>query len=151
ASFQAREALHAEAQLNRELGEPPTHRWDSTTVRLRSACDALVKYLLFSDEAKLEEPLAGTSNFAEEFASHGPRDPQGRSLRDLDLHRRLFRYPCSYLIYSPSFAALPTEMKDLTYQRLWNVLTGADTSPAFAHLSEDDRLAIRQILVATKS
>lgn len=151
ASFQSREALYAEEQLNRELGEPATHRWESTTVRLRSACDALVKYLLFCDEASLEAPLVGTSGFTQEFPRRGPRDAQGRSLRDLDLQRRLFRYPCSYLIYSPSFDALPLEMREMTYQRLWKVLTGADTSPAFAHLSAEDRLAIRQILVATKS
>jgi hypothetical protein len=45
--------------------------------------------------------VKGVSSFAEEFAAAGPRDGQGRSLRDFDLQRRLFKHPCSYLIYSP--------------------------------------------------
>jgi len=150
ASFQGREALHAEIQLNKELGEPADHRWESTTVRLRSACDALVKYLLFCDEAPLKSPLVGTSSFADEFPQRGPRDPEGRSLRDLDLERRLFRYPCSYLIYSQAFDELPAELRAMAYRRIWNVLSGADTSPEFAHLSAADRQAIREILIATK-
>ncbi len=55
--------------------------------------------MLFADEQNLL-PVQGTSPFAENFAKDSPRDPQGRSLRDLDLTTRLFKYPCSYLIYS---------------------------------------------------
>lgn len=101
AGFQARQALHQEAALNRELKQPPDHRWDSTTSRIKSAGEPLVKYLLFSDEATLTAPIRGTSSFAADFARRGPRDGRGRSLRDFDLQRRLFQYPCSYLIYSP--------------------------------------------------
>ena len=60
----------------------------------------LVDYLLFIDEAPLPGPVHGTSGFAEKFAAQGPRDSHGRSLRELDLRTRLFRYPCSYMIYS---------------------------------------------------
>ena len=48
-------------------------------------------------------------NFAEAFSARGPNDSKGRSLRRLDLRTRLFRYPCSYLIYSPQFERLPAE------------------------------------------
>ena len=41
----------------------------------------------------------------------GPRDSKGRSLRDFDLHERLFRYPLSYMIYSESFDAMPSRLK----------------------------------------
>ena len=51
--------------------------------------------------------VGASSAFAKEFAARGPRDSKGRSLRDLDLTTRIFRYPCSYLVYSDSFAALP--------------------------------------------
>jgi hypothetical protein len=81
----------------------------------------------------------------------GPRDGGGRSLREFDLRRRLFTYPCSYLIYSAAFDGLPGPVKDYVLQRLWDVLTGKDTSPEFAHLSAADRQAIREILLATKS
>lgn len=151
ANFQTREALYSEARLNKELGEPAGHRWDSTTTRIKSSCEALVKYMLFSEEAQLTGRLQGTTAFADEFAAKGPRDSQGRSLRDFDLQRRLFKYPCSYLVYSESFDQLPTEARDLVYRRLWEVLSGADQSKAFSHLSPDDRTAIREILMATKS
>ena len=109
-----------------------------------------MKGLLFSGEAALTHPVQGTSGFAAAFSREGPRDPQGRSLRDLDLKKRLFRYPCSYLVYSEAFAGLPPLAKEYVYRRLREVLTGQDTTPAFAHLSPADRQAIREILEATK-
>ena len=77
-------------------------------------------------------------------------DRRGRSLRDLDLQTRLFQYPCSYLIYSPSFDRLPAPMKTYVATRLREVLTGKDNSPAFAHLSPQDRQEILEILEETK-
>jgi hypothetical protein len=62
--------------------------------------------------------MQGTSGFAEAFAARGPRDPKGRSLRDFDLRTRLFKYPCSCLIYSESFEALPEPAKTYVYHRL---------------------------------
>lgn len=150
ANFAARQALHQEATLNKEMNLPPTHRWDSTGVRIRSAGDELLRYLLFTEEAKLDSKVRGTTTFTADFAKVGPRDDKGRSLRDVDLEKRLFRYPCSYLIYSPSFDALPAPMRDYVLQRLWNILTGKDTHKDFAHLTTADRTAIREILVATK-
>lgn len=151
ANFQTREAQHFEQQLNRELGERNDHRWDSTNSRIRNACESLVRYLLFSDEAKLTEPLRGTCVFEVEFANRGPRDVQGRSLRDFDLARRLFRYPCSYLIYSRQFDELPAEAKEIVLRRIWEVVSGTDSSREFAHLSSTDRQAILEIVRATKS
>ena len=40
---------------------------------------------------------------------------KGGSLRDLDLQRRLFRYPCSYMIYSEAFEALPAAARTAMY------------------------------------
>lgn len=150
ANFQARQALHMEAALNRELKLPAANRWDSTTSRIRAACEPLVKYLLFADEAKLTAKLAGTSGFAEEFVKKGPRDAKGRSLRDFDLEKRLFKYPCSYLVYTEAFTSLPPAVKEYVYRRMAEVLDGRDTSGAFAHLSAADRTNIREILEATK-
>jgi hypothetical protein len=109
-----------------------------------------VEYLLFSKEAPLSERVRGTSKFAEEFAGRGPKDKQGRSLRQFDLGRRLFRYPCSYLIYSKAFDGLPREARAYVHRRLREVLDGKDRTAAFAHLSAADRKAIREILCATK-
>jgi hypothetical protein len=141
-----KQARHYQATLNKELGEPADHKWDSVARRIESAGDALAKYLLFSGEVKLEGPVSGTSDFAKEFGARGPFDKRGRSLRQFDLQTRLFKYPCSYLIYSRGFQALPPEVKNHTLKRLHEVLTGTDTSEPFAHLSAADRKAILEIL-----
>ena len=44
--------------------------------------------------------VEGVSTFTKTFAEPGPRDHQGRSLRDFDMHKRMFRYPLSFMIYS---------------------------------------------------
>jgi hypothetical protein len=123
--------------------------WDSTRRRIASSADALLDYLLFVGEPPLTEPLAGTTTFASDFAAGGKRDPQGRSLRDLDLKTRLFRYPCSYLIDSEAFAALPEQTRHHVLARLGQILRGAEPDPRYAHLSPADRQAIREILQAT--
>ena len=120
------------------------------TVRLRTAIEELVRAMLFAKEAKLEGPVRGTTSFATEFSALGPRDAKGRSLRDLDLERRLFRYPLSFLVYSESFDAIPDVAKQEVYRRLRTVLSGDDTSAAFATLQAADRTAILEILEATK-
>lgn len=149
ANILTRQALHHEATLNKELGEPADKRWDSVTRRIQAAGEPLVQYLLFSGETKLTELVRGTSGFTEEFAQRGPRDQQGRSLRQFDLTTRMFKYPCSYLIYSKYFAALPTQVKDYVFKRLYEVLTGKDTTPQFQHLTPADRKAVLEILRET--
>jgi hypothetical protein len=62
---------------------------------LREAAREFVDYLLFVDEASLNGRIEGSSEFAKVFAALGPRDRKGRSLRDLDLDRRLMRYPAA--------------------------------------------------------
>lgn len=150
AALETRMALHYQQGINKALGEPADYRSDSTVRRIQSAGDAVLQYLLFHDEAPLTDPVRGTSSFQAEFAARGPRDARGRSLRDFDLTTRMFRYPCSYLIYSNSFNQLPIDVKDHVLRRLFAVLTGADTSPEFAHLSAGDRQAILEILRETK-
>jgi hypothetical protein len=150
ASYQCRQALYQQQQLNRELNKPEDFLWESTKSRIRSASEDLVKYFLFCEEAPLTGRLKGTSAFEQEFAARGRRDPQGRSLRDFDLERRMFKYPCSYLIETETFDSLPAEVREYVYKRLWDVLTEKDKSDTFKHLSVDDRRAIREILAATK-
>jgi len=149
ANFLTRQALHYQKALNRELHESGDHVWESTKSRIKSACEPLVEYLLFSEEAELTGRIQGTSGFAHEFALCGPRDRQGRSLRDFDLETRLFKFRCSYLIYSASFRALPGEARDYVLRRMGEVLCGQDTSKKFAHLSAKERQAILEILRET--
>jgi hypothetical protein len=123
---------------------------DKMTEVLKDAGEPIVRAMLFSEEAQLTEAVTGTSGFSADFTSRGPRDGKGRSLRDLDLKRRLLRYPMSYLIYSKSFDNMPSDLKDYVKRRFREVLTGKDNSPEFAHLSGDDRTAILEILHETK-
>ena len=118
--------------------------------RVAEAARDLVDYMLFVDEAPLAGPVKGGSGFADAFASRGPRDAQGRSLRDLDLRRRIFRYPCSYMIYTPAFDAMPKAARDAVYARLWDVLSGRETDARYRRLSPQDRQAIVAILRDTK-
>jgi hypothetical protein len=150
ANYQTRLA-HRDADVINELDNAPRGRLtDGTARRVDAAAEQLVKYLLFAEETRLTEPVKGTSPFAEEFEKRGPFDNRGRSLRQFDLQTRLFKYPCSYLIYSPAFDGLPESVKERAYRRLWDVLTGKETGKDYAHLSADDRQAIKEILIATK-
>jgi hypothetical protein len=124
-------------------------------VQLNAEIDELVGYMLFGDEAPLREPVAGVSAFSKTFPQRGPRDKQGRSLRDFDLQTRLFRYPLSYMIYSAAFDGLPGFVRDRVYQRLYGILSGQDASPSVGglsvkNLSAADRHAILEIVRETK-
>jgi hypothetical protein len=119
-------------------------------LRVEGASERLVRALLFSRQAALPGAVSGTSGFAATFAAAGPRDRKGRSLRDLDLQERVFRYPLSYLIYSESFDALPEAVKSYVYRRVREVLDGRETQPEFAQITAADRIAIREILADTK-
>jgi hypothetical protein len=127
----------------------------SGTARAESDLDAairdLVDYMLFVDAAPIGAPVKGVSTFTQTFAARGPRDGQGRSLREFDLQTRLFRYPVSYMIYSELFDALPRLLRDGVYQRLHDVLAGKDTSASYESLSAADRKAALEIVAATKS
>ena len=151
AGFDTRQALSYDIMMNKTLENPEGTRLESTTRRIKNTGDRLVEALLFVDEAKLLEPIKGTSGYTEQFAAAGPHDSRGRSLRDLDLTTRMLKFPCSYLIYSEAFDGLPAESRDYVWQRLFEILSGADQSEKFTHLSADDRQSILQILCETKS
>lgn len=146
AGIQTRLALHQQEMLNKELGQSADTFSESTARRIKSVGDPLVRYLLFSGEAPLAERVQGTSTFAADFVKQGPRDQKGRSLREFDLEHRLFKYPCSYLIYSEAFDQLPKAVKDYVYQQMYDVLTNRHQGDGFSHLSAGDRQAVREIL-----
>jgi hypothetical protein len=137
-----------EYQAKRGLGGEPGPA--GLTPRVSEAVDELVDYMLFVGEAPLPERVEGASGFAGAFAARGPRDPQGRSLRDLDLDGRLMKYPLSFMIYAPQFDALPDAVKAGVYRRLWAILAGEATGPKYAHLTRPRRQAVVEILRATK-
>src|ERR1019366_3284642 len=145
-NWETRLALHEQASMNQALGVPADTWSDSTRLRIYNAVETQLCYMLFCDETRLEAPVRGTSPFTREFAAAGPKDSTGRCLKDLDLNGRMFRYPCSFLIYSEAFDALPKPALDYFYRRLWDVLTGKEKDDAFATLTTSDREAILSIL-----
>lgn len=116
---------------------------------IKSPLEAFLRYLLFTEETPLTAPISGSPEFLGAFQNGGVRDSRGRSLREFDLKRRMFRYPCSYLIHSEAFRSLPAELKSRIYHRLWAILTGEDDSPEWARLSGTDRRAVLEILTET--
>jgi hypothetical protein len=149
ANFTARQALSYQAMFSRALGKSDNEPLESVTHRIESAGEKLVQGLLFANEARIENPIRGSSGFAEKFVQIGPRDTKGRSLREFDLEKRLFKYPCSYLIYSRSFDELPPVMKNYVAKRFKDILAG-NGGDEYPHLSLTDRQSIAEILRDTK-
>jgi hypothetical protein len=123
---------------------------DFTRGALATLAQDVAEYLLFVDEVPPPARLTPRAGFAKAFSAGAVLDRQGRSLRQLDLERRLLRYPCSYMIYSRAFEALPLPAKQAVYERLARILTSPATARQYRHLSASDRQAVLEILRDTK-
>jgi hypothetical protein len=103
---------------------------------LRELVDDTARYLLFDDEAPLAAPVRGTTGFAATFTAAWPRDRHGRSLRELDLQTRLFRYRCSYMVYAPAFDALPPPARTALLARMRDRLAERGDAEVMAILDD---------------
>jgi len=162
-NYQTRLALYALARNGGAGATQAGHGGDASTLdalpdatrrQIQKPAEQLVRFLLFSNETPLggldARKVIAASAFARDFAARGVRDSRGRSLRDFDLRDRIFKYPCSYLIYNAAFDTLPEPARGYVYHRLLQVLSGQDRGPDFANLSADGRQAILSILLETK-
>jgi hypothetical protein len=152
-NFDARTAIdrergEAHAKEGYELGADQLSA--ETRKAIDDAVEPLVQTLLFAGETQLTAPVIGEPRFIEQFMSRAVTDPSGRSLRDLDRRSRLFRYPLSYVVYSPAFDALPRAAREAVYRRIVALLRGAQNDAVVARLRPDERTAILEILAATK-
>jgi hypothetical protein len=102
------------------------------------------------EDARFTSPVSGTSGFTEEFMKRGPRDSQGRSLRELDLRDRLFRYPCSFLVHSEAFDALHDELRGRVIRRMCEILIDPISPKQWENVDADARQVVLEILVSTK-
>ncbi|MEK0425554.1 MAG: hypothetical protein RJB11_1645 [Planctomycetota bacterium] len=118
ASYETRQSIAMDESMNKALDRPSEFRTESTQRRIETAARALADALLMRDEPPLRDQVHGTSGFEKSFSSTGPADSNGRSLRQLDLQSRLFRYRLSYLIYTPEFQGLPKEVIEPVQARL---------------------------------
>ena len=73
----------------------------------------------------------------------------GRSLRDLDLQGRLFKYRCSYMIYSKSFSAFPEILKNSVLNRIKEIMTSESPQLGYEYLEVEEKRAIFDILSGT--
>ena len=149
ANYEARRAAHQDAVMNKLLGRESGYVSESHERRIASVGDNLLRYLLFANEFPLTDPIEGDPAFRQEFQSRGITDGRGRSLRDFDLHLRMFKYPCSYLIHSDSYRSLPEPIRDYVEKQLAIILKGQDSSQDFQHLDSSSRQAIIEILSET--
>jgi len=109
----------------------------------------LLDSLFMAHEAPLTDKVEGTSGFREYFEQQGPRDAEGRSLRELDLESRTFRLPLSYLIYSDAIKALPDPVRTRLFAQVRAVLQQENAAVDYPHLNADQRSAIVAILQET--
>ena len=151
AGYEARRALDYQRVLNEALGEPEDTLVDSTESRLDRAARSVVDALLHVGEPELPSPVGGDSPFRATFEARGRRDEKGRSLRDLDLRTRLFKYPLSYTIDSEPFRNLPAPLLDRIWRRLGDVLHETSDDPDAPKLSVEDRSAVLEILNGTRA
>lgn len=116
---------------------------------LLALSDDLLRSLLMVNQPELIDTIEGSSGFAKTFVSLGLKDSEGRSLRDLDLETRLFKYPLSYLIYSDAYKALPEQVKEIIGRKIRDVLSADYEVSNFEHISKADKVAILEILADT--
>ena len=151
ASMEARSALYHDEGINEALGRPKGTTSESTQRRMARATEDVVKYMLFAEEVTLDAPVQGNTQFAQVFqaraAKQGELDSKGRGLRQFDLQTRLFKFPCSYMVYSSAFQKLPEPIFNQIRKRLYEVLTSTEeTLKDYPRLTKQDRQAVLEIL-----
>lgn len=120
-----------------------------STEKVAELAQPVVDVLFMKNEAPLGDRIQGLSGFTKYFQSLGPFDNNSRSLRDLDLNSRVFKYPLSYLIYSDAFAALPEALHNYIVQAIQQVLTADTDQTEYAHLDAQTRATILEIVNTT--
>lgn len=153
ASMETRSAIYHDRGINQALGRPIDTMSESTERRIARAAEDVVRYMLMVDEFQFDCAVRGNTRFAQNFAARsaksGQVDSKGRHLRDFDLTHRLFKYPCSYLIYSEAFQRLPPPMYDRIRLRLLEILTSKEPLQGYETLSADGRQVVLEILNST--
>jgi hypothetical protein len=109
----------------------------------------IIRYSLFADEATL--PPGGIEpdeSFASAFLQKRRPSSDGDALRDLDLSTRLFKFRCSYLVFSPLFQNMPAVLRERVFEKLAAALR-PESPGDYAYLPDEEKAAIRKILKET--
>jgi hypothetical protein len=148
ANHGALRAMHRQHALRRELGEPPSPLPVGSAQRIiEHAARQVLEALLFKDEAPLPEGgIEGEEDFQTAFVQAGRRSGDGRSLRDLQLRSRLFKYRCSYMVHSLTFEHLQPHLKARVCSGLEEILQEGPLAAEFAWLGKAEKAHILRIL-----
>jgi hypothetical protein len=151
---QGASVVHEQALRTRALAKMFGEAFDSAKsdtlqLVLNANADRIVKHMLFSEEIALASPIVGGAPFQASFRANRKEDRLGRSLKDFDLSTRMFKYRCSYMVYSRAFSFMPPLLRDAVMTKLLGVLEGQNDAPAYKHLGKDERKAIHTILQDT--
>ena len=147
-SLQTQTALYNQKKFDELLGRTAPLS-DSTKRQIKSVGDKVLKYMFFVGEAAMPAIDLDRSPYAKYFNGNGPRDSNGRSLYDLQMDGKMFRYPFSYMVYSDAFQTLPPEAMNYLKRELSAILNPGSVYEGFEHLSHADKMAVAQILKET--
>ena len=143
--------VREQSQRSRSIAESDGRAFDpqeaDTLMSLvRHRAEEIVEHLLFTDEFALESPICGDPAFVQAFAANRRASKQDLSLKDFDLRTRLFRFRCSYMLYSRAFKQMPQVLKAEVYRQLHEALANEHPPSAAAHLARQEREDIAAIL-----
>lgn len=139
------------APANKLSDESSTEQLQEQQAELRLLAREVVDALLFHGDAILQNEVQDSILFANEFIRRGKADSLGRSLRELDLQTRMFKYPCSYLIHSAAFAVLQPDLKQAVMDELGRILSSKTTPERYPHLDASTMNILATILQQTES
>ncbi|SHJ37848.1 hypothetical protein SAMN02745181_1912 [Rubritalea squalenifaciens DSM 18772] len=114
---------------------------------IHSYAEGILKVMLFADEALVPvDGIQGSKEFERDFIAAG-MEYDGHSLRELRMQRRMFKYRCSYMIFSKSFEYLPTPIKQKVLEDLHTILTSDNNRPSLPELSSREKQRAHAILL----
>ena len=148
AIYEERRADHYDTTFNLDV----VNGGEFTKRRIAKSVERLLTYMFFVDEFPLTAKVKGTSSFTSEFTRRKPATEDGRSLYQMDLQTRIFKYPLSYMIYTETFSAIGPKTRAVFNDRIQQILgdepTGSDRE-TYRHLTPSLKAAIRDILSET--
>jgi hypothetical protein len=141
--------FHA-AYVMRQITAGQSQLSPKAQTEVEELADELARYILFVDEAKLPiEGIEGDADFIREFQRNKKAISVGASLKDFDLKTRIFKYRCSYMLYTDSWLKLPIALRERVYFKMAEGLREQNPNPVYAHLPPDEKRAIRILLKET--
>ncbi len=151
-SLSVRQLIFRTNAMKQSMGEPALTAPVGTVKRvIDSQASKIVRKLLFRNEHQMKgDGVDGGEAFQEAFAQNRRPSSEDRALKDLRLYERMFKYRCSYVIYSEVFDHLTPWLKEAVYLQLSNALRSEDDNDLSGHLSLTERQRILAILQETK-